>query len=114
MKPAANHSSPPARPRQLQHKHKHGQASPWCWHLTEILCSVSIMCVYLDCKIFPRENTVQETQGNQDKPFQINIPLRELPAHPSTHTSAMSFAALLPAGFSHWLAVPPSLGFFKI
>lgn len=55
-----------------------------------------------------------ETQGNQDKPIQTNIPIRELRAHPGTHTSAMSFAALLPAGFSHWLAVPSSLGFFKI
>lgn len=54
-----------------------------------------------------------ETQGNQDKPFQTNIPIRELPAHPGTHTTAMSFAALLPAGLSHCLAVPASLvGFF--
>lgn len=68
--------SAPACSRQLQHKHKHGQASARHWHLTEILCSVSIMSAYLDCKIFSRKNMMGETQGHQDKPFQTNIPVR--------------------------------------
>lgn len=71
--------SPPACPTQLQHKHKHGQASVWYWHLTEILCSVSITCVYLDCKIFSRENTMGGTPGNQDKPFLPTLALIPVP-----------------------------------
>lgn len=54
--------------------------------------SCAIMCVYLDWQTFSRENTTGVTPGNQDKSFLTNIPIRELPVHPGTHSMPCLFS----------------------
>lgn len=88
MKPTAKHSSNHCLPTpgSSQHNPKHRQGSTDGWHLGATPCSVSIVCVYLDHKkIFSREDTMEETPGNWNKPLQTNLLNRSLPAHPGTH-----------------------------